>query len=168
MNLESLLNSYSEYAVPALVTLVGLLVLLMLIRTIGARGTGRRGSRLGVSEFHEIDKSRRLVLLRRDDVEHLVMIGGNQDLVIESQIGAKAGETRPIQSSATASLDVKPRLDVKPALDPVEDPKDDDSVTKLIARPPKPAVFGDRAPNLRPVERAEPQLTPTESESKSS
>ena len=47
---------------------------------------GRKGQRLGISEYHEIDKTRRLVLVRRDETEHLVLIGGGQDLVIESGI----------------------------------------------------------------------------------
>ena len=52
--------------------------------------SGRRGQRLGISEYHEIDKSRRLVLVRRDNVEHLILIGGAQDLVIEPGITAAA------------------------------------------------------------------------------
>ena len=33
-------------------------------------------------------RSRRLVLIRRDNVEHLIMIGGPQDVVVESGITA--------------------------------------------------------------------------------
>jgi hypothetical protein len=49
---------------------------------------GRRGQRLGVSEYYEVDKDRRLVIVRRDGVEHLILIGGPQDIVIEPNIGA--------------------------------------------------------------------------------
>ena len=52
---------------------------------------GRKGQRLGISEYHEIDKTRRLVLVRRDETEHLVLIGGGQDLVIESGISLNSG-----------------------------------------------------------------------------
>lgn len=44
--------------------------------------------RLAVVEQAVIDAKRKLVLIRRDDVEHLVMTGGPVDIVIESGIGA--------------------------------------------------------------------------------
>lgn len=44
--------------------------------------------RLHVIEQAVIDAKRKLVLIRRDDVEHLVMTGGPVDIVIESGIGA--------------------------------------------------------------------------------
>ena len=153
MNLE-FLNQYSEHAVPALALLLALIVLLIIVKAIGNKVSGRRGNRLAVSEFHEIDKSRRLVLVRRDDVEHLVMIGGSQDLVIEEGIGARPAAPEP-------SRRLIPRRE--PAMD--SEPADhDDRVTPMPAREPKPAVFGDRAPNLRPVERSEPQLGPAKSD----
>ena len=45
-----------------------------------------RQTRLAITDVALVDKNRRLVLLRRDDVEHLIMIGGHSDLVIESDI----------------------------------------------------------------------------------
>ena len=45
-----------------------------------------RVPRLAVSEFENLDDKRRLVLIRRDDVEHLVMIGGASDVLIEKNI----------------------------------------------------------------------------------
>lgn len=69
---------------------VALLIILALIVMRLLRGSvrGRKGSRLGISEYYEIDKSRRLVLVRRDEVEHLLLIGGGQDVVIEESIGS--------------------------------------------------------------------------------
>jgi flagellar protein FliO/FliZ len=53
--------------------------------------------RLEVLEQAAIDPKRRLVLIRRDNVEHLIMTGGPVDVVIESGIGAPAGtERRPV------------------------------------------------------------------------
>ena len=65
-----------------------LLIVMLAWRALSPRISGRRGQRLGISEYHEIDKSRRLVLVRRDNVEHLILIGGGQDLVIEPGITA--------------------------------------------------------------------------------
>src|SRR5262245_48116709 len=45
-----------------------------------------RESRLGVTEQARVDKRRTLVLIRRDDVEHLIMTGGPVDVVIETGI----------------------------------------------------------------------------------
>lgn len=47
--------------------------------------------RLEVVEQANVDGRRRLVLIRRDDVEHLIMTGGPIDLVIETGIGQPRG-----------------------------------------------------------------------------
>jgi hypothetical protein len=66
---------------------------------IAARG---RQPRLGVTEFAAVgDGRRRLLLIRRDNVEHLVMTGGPTDVVIESNI-ARAGAAAPVRESAPA------------------------------------------------------------------
>src|SRR6185295_11364390 len=44
--------------------------------------------RLGVSEQANVDGRRKLLLIRRDDVEHLIMTGGPVDVVIETNIAA--------------------------------------------------------------------------------
>jgi flagellar protein FliO/FliZ len=49
--------------------------------------------RLGVVEQATIDGRRRLVLIRRDDVEHLIMTGGPVDVVIEDRIKAPEAES---------------------------------------------------------------------------
>ncbi|MEL6921710.1 MAG: hypothetical protein AAFO77_11950 [Pseudomonadota bacterium] len=54
--------------------------------------SGGRKNRLQVIDATAVDDRRRLVLVRRDDVEHLIMIGGNSDLVIEKGIGAELAE----------------------------------------------------------------------------
>lgn len=80
------LTQNMQVIVAALAVLALLVIVLLTWRTLSPRMSGRRGQRLGISEYHEIDKSRRLVLVRRDNVEHLILIGGSQDLVIEPGI----------------------------------------------------------------------------------
>ena len=46
--------------------------------------TKSRDRRLGVIEVLPVDARRRLVLLRKDDREHLVLLGQGPDLLIES------------------------------------------------------------------------------------
>ena len=45
-----------------------------------------RQPRLAVIEYATVDARRRLLLVRRDNVEHLVMIGGPSDVVVEANI----------------------------------------------------------------------------------
>jgi hypothetical protein len=49
--------------------------------------------RLGVVEQASVDSRRRLLLIRRDDVEHLIMTGGPVDVVIENGIKAPESDT---------------------------------------------------------------------------
>jgi len=50
-------------------------------------GRSRRGhSRIAMVDMVTLQGNRRLILVRRDHVEHLLCIGGEQDLVIESDI----------------------------------------------------------------------------------
>lgn len=53
----------------------------------------RAERRLDVVEQSSVDGRRRLVLIRRDNVEHLIMTGGPVDLVIETNIGQKRAKT---------------------------------------------------------------------------
>lgn len=72
----------------------GLLLLLALFyygaRALsGATSRGskwRPGQRIGVIDSMPVDGTRRLVLVRRDDTEHLLLVGTHGDLVIESNI----------------------------------------------------------------------------------
>lgn len=49
-----------------------------------ARGTGRR--RLALVEAMPLDAKHRLVLVRRDDREHLLLLGSNGPVVVERDI----------------------------------------------------------------------------------
>ena len=86
--MEFLSQNIQTIVVAASVLLV-LFVVIGVWRAFSPRVSGgRRGQRLGISEYYEVDKDRRLVIVRRDGVEHLVLIGGPQDLVIEQNIGS--------------------------------------------------------------------------------
>ncbi|MBT3532640.1 MAG: FliO/MopB family protein [Rhodospirillaceae bacterium] len=67
---------------------------------VGGIQTGKRGrsDRLEVVEALSIDARRRLVIVRRDDREHLLLLGPDGERVIETNItpmgGNKMGGTR--------------------------------------------------------------------------
>jgi flagellar protein FliO/FliZ len=53
---------------------------------LGANTNRGRMPRLAVIDAAAVDGRRRLVLVRRDNIEHLLMIGGPTDIVVESNI----------------------------------------------------------------------------------
>src|SRR5690348_11121024 len=67
------------------------------------RATGPRGRqpRLAVIESTMIDSRRQLWLLRRDNVEHLIMTGGPTDVVIEPNI-VRASPAAPAREAGPA------------------------------------------------------------------
>lgn len=80
--------------VAALVLVLGMmLVVLWALRRFNIGGmVARPGARrrLAMVEAMALDTRRRLVLVRRDGVEHLLLIGGPQDVVVETAIPAPA------------------------------------------------------------------------------
>lgn len=52
----------------------------------------KQDRRLSVEEIYPLDGRHRLVLVRRDDTEHLLMLGSTSDLLIESNIKPKKKE----------------------------------------------------------------------------
>jgi len=101
---EILAENGTKFLIAAVVVLLGLLCLALVLWIVRGRpsspfirGGRNRTPRLAVLDAAAIDTRRRLVLVRRDDVEHLIMIGGPTDVVIESRIAtARAeGETVP-------------------------------------------------------------------------
>ncbi len=79
--------------------LIGLFALLL--RKFGPPGRLRRGAarRLAVVEVAPIDARRRLVLVRRDDREHLILLGIGQDVVIETNIAPPPDFTRELREA---------------------------------------------------------------------
>ena len=103
---EDIVFGFNELSTPvkaiislALVLLLVVVAGLILRRITGGRlkfpgqGARARQPRLGIVDVFEMDRQRQLVLLRRDNVEHLVMIGGPNDLVIEASIVAWKRQT---------------------------------------------------------------------------
>jgi flagellar protein FliO/FliZ len=52
------------------------------------RGISKEGKRLGIVEVMALDVRRRLVLIRRDDKEHLLLLAPDRELLIEN-VGAQ-------------------------------------------------------------------------------
>jgi flagellar protein FliO/FliZ len=63
-------------------------------------GFGNKRRRLAVIETLQVDGRTRLLLVRRDSAEHLIMIGGSGALVVESGIAAPQGFAEAIETAA--------------------------------------------------------------------
>jgi flagellar protein FliO/FliZ len=63
---------------------------------LGAASARGRQPRLAVIDAAAVDGRRRLVLIRRDNVEHLLMIGGPTDVVVEPNIVRAAAAPRDV------------------------------------------------------------------------
>src|SRR4051812_7412557 len=77
------------FAFVAVLALIG--VAAWLVRRFGTNRSGAntnrgRMPRLAVIDAAAVDGRRRLVLVRRDNIEHLLMIGGPTDIVVEANI----------------------------------------------------------------------------------
>lgn len=101
-------DSYLRFVL-SFILVIGLILLAgALLRRYGTNGlrglnAGRRGARrLAVVEALNVDPRRRLVLVRRDDTEHLLLIGGSTDVVVETAIRRLAA-TPDAESPAGAS-----------------------------------------------------------------
>jgi flagellar protein FliO/FliZ len=58
---------------------------------------GDKKKRLSIEEIHPVDAKRRLVLIKRDDMEHLILLGTSSDLLIESIKTTLANENSPLK-----------------------------------------------------------------------
>jgi len=72
-----------------------------------------RDRRLGVVETASVDQLRKLILIRRDDVEHLIMIGGPVDMVVETSIRGRPHLEPPLEDVIIAKSDLRPAPDFR-------------------------------------------------------
>ncbi|CAN5364847.1 hypothetical protein BH10PSE7_BH10PSE7_27010 [soil metagenome] len=149
------LTENSAVITAALAVIAILVLAVVFFRMVGGRVRGREGARLGISEYHEIDKDRRLVLIRRDDVEHLLLIGGGQDIVVESGIDTSALGSE--DTEAFRETPSEPVLRAPPR--PVVVPQPAETTQVTLRSAPRPAVFGEKRPVLRTVQRDGPRLS---------
>lgn len=109
---------------------------------IGSGGRGRQ-PRLAVLDYADVDQRRKLVLIRRDNVEHLLLLGGPTDVVVETQI------VRGIPVPASALRETVVAEPAAPAAQPVEPPR-------LSARDQARQAAGEYPPRPAPVEPPPP------------
>ena len=106
-------------------------------------GGRTRQPRLGLVDAFSLDGQRQLVLIRRDNVEHLVMIGGPNDVLVESQINRALAPSRetngaPAQPASPARRRAEPALVSPPALAQPAAPLPVQAVASIASAAPHP------------------------------
>ena len=88
---------FAFIAVLALIGLAAWLVRRFAGNRLGSNAARGRMPRLAVIDAAAVDGRRRLVLVRRDNVEHLLMIGGPTDIAaaIDATVSASATDAPP-------------------------------------------------------------------------
>lgn len=148
----------------ALLLLVVLLLLVKLVRsmTFGTFVSGGRNrkTRLAVMDATAVDSHRRLVLVRRDDIEHLLLIGGPTDVVVERDIRlgqqrrvTQPGET-PRETLPQPAAPMPPPAQIPRPRVPVEPPRVSAPARSFVERPAPSAPRPTEMPS-RPVSRPE-------------
>lgn len=133
---------------------------------LGANTQRGRMPRLAVIDAAAVDGRRRLVLVRRDNVEHLLMIGGPTDIVVEPNIvRAAAGRDQiPQRPSAAEPPRLAPMPDAGSWADEAPRPEVlDHPEPQMPEPPPRPArpSFADEVRRPAPAlaeRRGEPAL----------
>jgi flagellar protein FliO/FliZ len=135
------------------------------LRARGQGGGRARQPRLGVVDIHDLDRQRQLVLIRRDNVEHLVMIGGASDVVVETNI-LRGGTRVAVPAQAEFQTSERP-LAVDPALSSdafrADIPEEPRRTSAGVSQPlgPQPEALPPLPHRSPPPPRAEPVATPT-------
>ncbi len=94
------LDVYLRFLFVLIFVLALIAMLAWVARRFGLMGkltpTTGRSRRLSIVEVMALDARHKLVLLRRDQIEHLVLMGPGDNLVVEGQIPAAQDEPGPV------------------------------------------------------------------------
>ncbi len=148
---DNLPERYADAILWVLLALLLFFILLVVIRTLRSFRSGtfvlggrNRRTRLAVMDATPVDSRRRLVLVRRDDVEHLILIGGPTDVVVEQDIRMFP---RVARSPDAQAHEAEPHREQsrQPALQPTAPRK---------VEPPRPVVAARPAAPVSPQSHA--------------
>lgn len=174
--LTSLLTGTGNGPVTYVLALVFVLILIVLglwllkatMNTTGAL-VRPRSRRLQVVEQVPVDARRQLLLIRRDGVEHLVLIGGAQDLLVESGIPVEAAPAATAAPLSTETQATRPAVVVRATPSTRLDHLRDLTRGTLGRKPTPPSTPQGSTPGrfslrhtglLRPVSVMEPAVIP--------
>ena len=165
--MQALTFFFAFVAVLALIGVAAWLVRQFAGNRLGANTNRGRMPRLAVIDAAAVDGRRRLVLVRRDNVEHLLMIGGPTDIVVEPNIvRAMPGRDQMPPRPAVGGAEPPPRIAPLPDAAGWADGRSpsgadmfDHAEPQMPEPPPRPArpSFADEV--RRPVPPAPPNAS---------
>ncbi len=113
---NTILNAVFALGIVLLLILFGLWVMKFFL-TASVNVSRGRNRRLTVVESVQIDARHKVTIIRRDNVEHVIMTGGAQDVVLESGIAVeKVGIRRPAPAQAAQTQPAPAVEDQRPQL----------------------------------------------------
>lgn len=136
------LNNLIYYVIALVFVIALILIGARLLKRTASGGNSKGGSflrgrerRLGVVEAASVDGRRKLILLRRDDVEHLIMTGGPVDVVVETGIQS----SQHTQSPQPQEPSFEPQKREEPKIEKVREEREErDDGQVVIARDSEP------------------------------
>jgi flagellar protein FliO/FliZ len=154
---------FAFVAVLALIGVAAWLVRRFASNRLGTNTQRGRMPRLAVIDAAAVDGRRRLVLVRRDNIEHLLMIGGPTDIVVEANIvrAAPQREALPARPPGVTAEAPPPRVvpmpDAASWLDDTARGDGFDQPPQMPEPPPRPArpSFADEVRRMPPPAAAE-------------
>src|ERR1700704_3290956 len=109
--MQTPLNFFPPFVVVrALIGLAAWLVRRFAGNRLGANANRGRMPRLAVIDAAAVDNRRRLVLVRRDNIEHLLMIGGPTDIVVEQNIVRAMPARDQVPARPSVGAELPPRV----------------------------------------------------------
>lgn len=136
---------------------------------LGGGSARGRQPRLAVIDAATVDGRRRLVLIRRDNIEHLLMIGGPTDIVVEPNIVRAGAAREPVRDPGARLPAAENGWPLQPLNEPPPRGREEWSPPELPTRarpsdtlPGLSSDFSSRlsAPEVAPMPRREPRPVP--------
>ena len=129
---------------------------------LGTNTNRGRMPRLAVIDAAAVDGRRRLVLVRRDNVEHLLMIGGPSDIVVEPNIVRAMPGREQMAARPAVAGEQPPRIAPLPDANWSDDGAFDHAEPQMPEPPPRPVrpAFADEVRRPAPPPIAERRNDP--------
>ena len=147
---NTVLTMLFALAMVLVMIVAGVYLLKLFFRASGNIGRGRN-RRLTLVDAMNIDQKRQLLIVRRDNVEHLILTGGPQDVVVETGIPVEkpvAPVRRPVPTPPKAGMQP-----VRPAATVIDDMPAEVAATSAPDGEASPPVHRTPAQRLRDLTR---------------
>lgn len=156
---NTILNAVLALGIVLVLIILGLWGLKVVFKASGNVGRGRN-RRLSVTDSLPLDPKRQLLIIRRDNVEHLILTGGPHDVVIETGIPVQVAPVRaplrrpsPGVAATVAAAQAQPQPQPQPPQQPPLRPAATARVTPVVAEPAPVAVPNNARSGRSPLER---------------